>query len=95
MKIIILPTALDDLMDGFHFYEEQSEGLGDYFQNCLFSDIDSLRLYAGIHLKKFGYHRSLSKRFPYAVYYDLHQGNVRVWAASIAGRIPPRFGGDS
>jgi plasmid stabilization system protein ParE len=30
-------------------------------------------LYAGIHQKVFGYHRLLSKRFPYAVYYTLEQ----------------------
>jgi hypothetical protein len=35
----------------------------------LCSDIDSLALYAGIHRKVFGFHRLLSKRFPWAVYY--------------------------
>ena len=80
MKIEILPSARDDLDDGFDFYERQGEGLGDYFQESLFSDIDSLRLYAGIHLKAFGYFRLLSKRFPYVIYYDLDQRTVRVWA---------------
>lgn len=70
MRILILPSARDDLSDGFDFYERQQAGLGDYFQASLFSDIESLRLYAGIHPKRFGYHRLLSKRFPYAVYYD-------------------------
>jgi len=54
MKIVILSSARDDLADGFAFYEEQQEGLGDYFEESLFSDIDSLRLYAGIHRKVFG-----------------------------------------
>jgi hypothetical protein len=31
MKIAILPPAIEDLADGFHFYEEQDEGLGGYF----------------------------------------------------------------
>ena len=70
MRILILPSARDDLSDGFEFYERQQAGLGDYFQESLFSDIESLQLYAGIHPKWFGYHRLLSKRFPYAVYYD-------------------------
>ena len=51
MKIAILPSAGDDLADGFCFYERQREGLGNYFQASLFSDIDSLHLYSGIHLK--------------------------------------------
>ena len=49
MKIAVLDEAERDLRDGFAFYESQTSGLGDYFLNTLFADIDSLRLYAGIH----------------------------------------------
>lgn len=49
MKIEILSSAMSDLMEGRHFYEGQGEGLGEYFFDSLFSDIDSLTLYAGIH----------------------------------------------
>ncbi len=80
MKVEILDEARNDLRDGFHFYEEQSPGLGDYFLNTLFSDIDSLRLYAGIHQRYFGRFRLLSKRFPYAIYYVLESGIVRIQA---------------
>jgi len=71
MKLTILPSALDDLANGFVFYEAQEEGLGSYFLESLFSEIDSLKLYAGIHRRVFGFHRSLSKRFPYAIYYSV------------------------
>jgi hypothetical protein len=54
MRILILPSARDDLADGFAFYERQEAGLGNYFLESLFSDIESLRLYAGIHPKQFG-----------------------------------------
>ena len=64
MKIEILDAAEKDLLDGYDFYERQSKGLGDYFLDSLFSDIESLYLYAGIHGRHFGYHRLLSKRFP-------------------------------
>ncbi len=64
MKLRILPSAIEDLSDGSRFYETQVEGLGSYFIESVFSDIDSLKLYAGIHPKVFGYHRLLSKRFP-------------------------------
>ena len=80
MRIEILPSARDDLVVGSAFYERQREGLGNYFEDCLFSDVDSLKLYAGIHRKVFGYHRLLSKRFPYAIYYDVEGGIIRVWA---------------
>ena len=78
MKIRILPSAIEDLEDGTDFYESQAPGLGDYFQDCLFSDIDSLVLYAGIHRIVFGFYRLLSKRFPYAIYYRLDGGEVVV-----------------
>jgi hypothetical protein len=79
MNIVILPSALDDLSNGCDFYERQSEGLGDYFLESLLSDIDSLRLYAGIHIKSFGRYRALSKRFPYAIYYDFEKETVRIF----------------
>ena len=70
MKIVIQSSALADLADGFDFYERNEPGLGGYFLDSLYSDIDSLQLYAGIHMVHFGkYHRLLSKRFPYGIYY--------------------------
>lgn len=69
LKIRLHPLAVDDLDAGRTFYERQQPGLGVYFLDALFSDIDSLLIYAGIHTKVHGYYRSLSKRFPYAIYY--------------------------
>ncbi|MDD5138726.1 MAG: hypothetical protein PHY43_00525 [Verrucomicrobiales bacterium] len=88
MKIVILPSARDDLADGFQFYESRQEGLGGYFLESLLSDIDSLRLYAGIHLKVFGNHRLLSKRFPYAIYYAGGSETVFVKAVLDCRRDP-------
>ena len=76
MRIKILSQAISDLENGFYFYEKQANGLGAYFLDSLFSDIDSLILYAGIHPKVFGYNRLLSKRFPYAVYYEVQDHDV-------------------
>ena len=78
MRIKILSTALNDLAESRLFYEKQGEGLGEYFFDSLFSDIDSLMLYGGIHPKFIGYHRMLSKRFPYAIYYRLEAKAVVV-----------------
>lgn len=49
MKLKILPSALGDLANGRAFYAKLGEGLGDYFLDSLFSDIDSLGLFGGIH----------------------------------------------
>jgi plasmid stabilization system protein ParE len=79
MNLRILASAFNDLADGRDFYERQDSGLGEYFLDTLFSDIDSLVLYAGIHRKVFGFHRLLSKRFPYAVYYQFDGRNAIVY----------------
>jgi len=54
VTIIVSEFAERDLFDGHRFYDLQDAGLGDYFLDSLFSDIDSLRLFAGIHRKVFG-----------------------------------------
>jgi len=71
MKVRVLRSALEDLAAGRRFYELGRRGVGDYFFDSLFSEIDSLVLYAGIHRVQFGFHRLLTKRFPFAVYYKV------------------------
>ena len=56
MKIKILISAVEDLEKARIFYEKQGEGLGDYFFDTLFSDIDSLTIFGGIHRKIYGSH---------------------------------------
>jgi hypothetical protein len=62
--------------------------LGTYFLDSLFADIDSLILYAGIHRKVFGSHRALSKRFPFAIYYELAGDELHVQAVLDCRRTP-------
>ena len=86
--ITILPSAREDIADGFDFYERQTEGLGSYFMETLFSEINTLRVYAGIHATAFGYYRLLSRRFPYAVYYSIEAETVLVKAVLDCRRDP-------
>lgn len=88
MRLRILESAKEDLIEGYHFYEEQAPGLGTYFIDALFSDIDSLAIYAGLHAKVYGSHRALAKRFPFAVYYDIHLDEVQVHAVLDCRRSP-------
>jgi plasmid stabilization system protein ParE len=88
VKIEILDEARQDLIEGFQFYENRDAGVGSYFLDCLFSDIDSLLLFAGIHQIVYGYHRSLSKRFPFAIYYDIVGDLIRVHAVLDCRRNP-------
>jgi hypothetical protein len=88
VTIEILDGAQEDLTQGFHFYESREPGLGSYFIDCLFSDIDSLLVYAGVHRVVYDYHRCLSKRFPFAIYYSVENELVRVHAVLDCRRNP-------
>jgi len=88
MKVKILSPAERDLEEGYRFYESQAPGLGSYFLDSLFSDIDSLAYYGGIHRVVFGFHRQLSKRFPFAVYYRIIDNVVLVFAVLDCRRNP-------
>ena len=89
MRVRILASASRDLVEGSRFYDRQEEGLGGYFLDSLFSDIDSLQLYGGIHPRNFGpFHRMLSRRFPFAVYYELEQDTAIVYAVLDCRRDP-------
>lgn len=76
------------MIEGFRFYEAQAGGLGDYFLDSLSADIDSLRIYAGIHPLHSGQHRLLSKRFPFAVYYEVDGNVARINAVLDCRRDP-------
>ena len=71
MKVRVLRSALDDLAAGRRFYDRQQKGVGAYFFDSLFSEIDSLAQHAGFHRVHFGFHRLLARRFPHAVYYQI------------------------
>lgn len=88
VRIQVLDEAEDDLQEGRRFYERQEAGVGDYFAATLVSDIESLVLFAGIHPQEFGFHRALSKRFPFGIYYLVEESVIRVYAVLDLRRDP-------
>lgn len=90
MKIRILNEAQIDLQEAAQFYENQRAGLGNYFLDTLFSDIESLILYAGVHAKIDGYFRLLSKTFPYAIYYLSNNRFIDIYAVLDCRKNPTK-----
>ena len=64
--------------------------MGVYFLDTLFSDIEALLLYAGVHAQVFGYFRALSKRFPYAIYYKVNGEDIEIWRVLDCRQNPRR-----
>ena len=88
IKVRISDEALDDLDDGFWFYEAQEAGVGDYVASQLTADIGGLKVTAGIHRQSDGYHRLLSRKFPYAIYYTFANDEAIVLAVVDCRRNP-------
>ena len=88
MKVRILESARVDLRSGYRFYEQQEAGVGAYFLNSLFADIDSLAFHGGIHPQRSGFHWMLASKFPWAIYYRL-DGDVVVVRAVLDCRRDP------
>ncbi|MES9902772.1 MAG: type II toxin-antitoxin system RelE/ParE family toxin [Sedimenticola sp.] len=86
--IQILSEAEIELEDGKSFYEIQERGVGEYFWDSLISDIESLIIYAEVHIKEYGYYRMPSKRFPYSIYYYINGNAVYVVAMLPERRNP-------
>jgi len=87
-EIVLLTEAAIDLSEGKDFYDQIETGVGDYFWDSLIADIESLVIYAGIHNKKYGFHRMLAKRFPYSIYYEI-ENNVAYVVAVLPMRRDP------
>lgn len=88
MKIRVLRSAIDDLTAGRLFYDKQQDGVGDYFFDSLFAEIDSLALYAGVHSMHFGFHRLLAK---YAIYYKVIEDQAVVFRVLDCRRNPKQL----
>ena len=83
MNIQIHDPSVEDLIERFHFYVEQQAGLGSYFPTNLYADIESLRVYGGTHRQAYrNYHRLLSNRFPFAVFYTIENDTHRPYPCS-------------
>ena len=87
-EVFLLKEATIDLEESRLFYDLQEKGVGDYFFDCLISDLECLEFYSGTHSKKFGLYRMFSKRFPFAIYYEIDNDIVEVVAILDMRRDP-------
>ena len=88
MTVKVTSDALDDLQDGYGFYEKQEKSLGSYFRYCIEQDLLELRSTAGIHRQIRSYHHVNSRIFNTILYYRMDQNTANVMAI-LDGRIDP------
>jgi ParE toxin of type II toxin-antitoxin system, parDE len=89
IHVRIAAEALEDLSEGYRFYERKEPGLGEYFYSHLRADIEGLKVTGGIHrIAHRNLHRLISKTFPWAVFYTQSQQVVTVVAVIDCRRDP-------
>ena len=80
LTITVLDSAKNDISVGIDFYEAQNKGLGKYFLGSILSDIESLNVFADLHIIIHDKYRLLSKKFPFAIYYTFVNSHVKIYA---------------
>ena len=88
MHVELRVEARHDLVEASAFYDAQRDGLGDYFIDCLFSDLESLESQAGIHEVVYDLHRKLTEKFPFAIYYRVTDPVIDIVAILDCRRDP-------
>lgn len=88
MTVKVIRAAKTDIAASYLFYEKRQKGLGDYFVECILSDIADLEKTGGIHRKIHGYHHVNSRRFQSILYYRMADETV-ILSAILDGRINP------
>ena len=83
MKLIVRPEAEGDVAEGFNWYEDQLPGLGADFLETIEQQLERIlknpRAYPEVYPP---IRRSLTERFPYAIFYLLEDAAVVVIAVS-------------
>ena len=89
MEVVITEDASEDIAEGYEFYEEQAVGLGADFASFIMSELYSLTKLAGIHEVHFQkYHRKISNRFPFAIFYTVENEVIWIYAILDTRRDP-------
>jgi len=89
LALIIEPAAEEDMLIGYQWYEERQFGLGTKFLEALETLFDQILENPRLYLESIpGVRRSVTKTFPYLVFYVLERNTVHILAIIHAAQDP-------
>ncbi len=92
VNLVIAPEAQRDIIEAYGWYEERRPGLGEDFLSCVDACIQQICRMPERHAKAYGdYRRALTRRFPYAVFYEYTTGTVIVYCVFHTSRDPEKW----
>jgi plasmid stabilization system protein ParE len=90
--LAIAPEAEVDIAEAYIWYEGRRAGLGEEFLSSVDACLERIRrgpqMYPVVHE---GYRRSLTRRFPYAVFYETSDETVTIYAVFHTSRGPDKW----
>jgi len=91
-ELIIRPEARADLLDTFRWYQEQRQGLGHDFKLCVEDVFTKIHKNPLLHKEIFQkVRRSVTRRFPFGVFYTVNDEKIIVLAVLHARRNPMKW----
>lgn len=87
-NVIILEEATQDIEQARDSYNEQEQGVGDYFSDSITTDILKLQRLSGIHAQHFEFFRMLGSTFRFGIYYRERDNDTQVIAILYLRRNP-------
>lgn len=84
-----LPEVQGDAIDGYAWYEDKAQGLGEDFLRVFYACAAEIPRNPLLHTKVHGdFRRRLMRRFPYAIYFRIEQAAVIVFGLFHCARNP-------
>ena len=76
-SVRVLPEAFEDLWEAIDWYNGRRDGLGDEFENLFYSSVQRIQKNPLTHRIIYrSFRRQLLKRFPYSLYYRMHENEI-------------------
>jgi plasmid stabilization system protein ParE len=91
-EVIVAPEAHLDISEAYGWYEQRRPGLGEEFLTSVEAALAGMARFPSMCPKIFrDYRRCLLRRFPYAVYYEVEESRVTVYAVFHTSRDPEKW----
>jgi plasmid stabilization system protein ParE len=91
-ELVIAPEAELDIAEAYVWYEGRRTGLGEEFLSSVDACFERIRRQPGMYpVVHESYRRSLTRRFPYAVFYESSQENVTIYGVFHTSRDPEKW----
>jgi plasmid stabilization system protein ParE len=92
VELVVAPEAELDLAEAYGWYEGRRIGLGEEFLSSVDACLESIRRWPGMYaVVHEDFRRALIRRFPYAVFYEVREATVTIYAVFHTSRDPGKW----